>query len=87
MVYVITTLLALYGWLIVLRAILSWVDVGSEGPVLRVRRLLVVVTEPYLGLFRRVLPVVRVGWPAGLDFSTLLGLVVLFIIIQVLARL
>ena len=41
-------------------------------------------TEPYLRLLRRLLPVRRVG-SVGLDLSSVIGLIVLFIVIQVLA--
>ena len=48
--------------------------------------MLVDVTEPYLGVFRRVIPVARFGG-TGIDFSSIVALVVLFAVMQILARL
>ena len=86
LIYVIYLLVVIYAWLIVARAISSWFPVRPGNPVHPIKQVLFVVTEPYLRLLRRVLPVARFGWPAGLDLSTLLGLIILFAIIQVLAR-
>jgi uncharacterized protein YggT (Ycf19 family) len=44
------------------------------------------LTEPYLGVFRRVIPVARIGGSA-VDFSAVVGLLVLFIVLQLLTRL
>ena len=75
-----------YAWLIVARAVLSWVRVRPGTALYRVNKLLVDVTEPYLGLFRRVLPVARVG-SVGIDWSSIVALLVLLVALQVLARL
>jgi YggT family protein len=85
LIYVIYLLVVIYSWLIIARAILSWLPARPGSPLLPIRRALLAVTEPYLRLFRRLLPVARIG-AAGLDLSALVGLVVLFIVIQVLAR-
>ncbi|MBN1322092.1 MAG: YggT family protein [Thermoleophilia bacterium] len=86
LIFIIYLLLMVYGWLIVARAILSWFPVRRGGLVFQVKWVLHVLTEPYLRLFRRLLPTVRIG-PVGLDLSAVVGLVVLFILVQVLARL
>jgi uncharacterized protein YggT (Ycf19 family) len=52
----------------------------------RVNRVLVDLTEPYVGLFRRLLPVTRIGG-VGIDWSSLVALLVLLIALQVLGRL
>lgn len=83
--FVIYLLLVIYAWLIVARALLSWFPARPGSPMLVARRVLHVVTEPYLRVFRRLLPMVRVG-SVGLDLSAVVGLVVLFIVISVLAR-
>ena len=44
------------------------------------------VTEPYLSLFRRFLPMPHVG-NAALDLSAIVALIVLFVLIQIVARL
>lgn len=74
-----------YSWLIVGRAVLSWLPTRPGSPIVPIKRAVFVVTEPYLGLFRRMLPVARIG-NVGLDLSAVVGLVILFIVIQVLAR-
>ena len=76
----------LYAWLIVARAVLSWVRPRPGTTVYRVERALVDVTEPYVGLFRRFLPVTRIGG-VGIDWSSLVALLVLLVALQVLGRL
>ena len=44
------------------------------------------VTEPYLSLFRRFLPMPRVG-NAAIDLSAIVALIVLFVLMQIVARL
>lgn len=85
LIYIIYLLVTIYAWLIVTRAVLSWFRLRRGGPISPIRRVLYAVTEPYLRLFRRLLPVVRIG-AVGLDLSTVVGLIVLLIVIQVLAR-
>lgn len=74
-----------YSWLIVARAVLSWVRLKPGGEVYRFNKRLIAVTEPYLGIFRRRLPAVRVGGVA-LDWSPMVALFVLFAVAMVLAR-
>jgi YggT family protein len=64
---------------------MSWFPMRSNSPFAPLKRALFTLTEPYLRLFRRLIPMARVG-SVGLDLSALIGLVVLFIVIQVLAR-
>ncbi len=85
-VYVIYLAVTIYAWLIVARAVMSWLNPRPGTAVYRVNAVLVDVTEPYLGLFRRVIPVARVGG-AGFDISAVVALIVLFIVLQVLVRL
>ncbi len=63
--------LTLYMWVIIARALLSWVNPDPYNPIVR---FLYNVTEPVLGYIRRKLPLVY----GGLDLSPLL---VLFAII------
>ncbi len=76
----------IYAWLIVARAVLSWAQLRRGTAIYRVNAVLVQVTEPYLGLFRRVLPVARIGG-VGIDWSSVVALVVLLVVLQVLGRL
>lgn len=69
--YVLSIALTIYMWLIIARAILSWVNPDPYNPIVR---FLYNVTEPVLGYLRRRLPLVY----GGLDLSPLV--VLLFII-------
>ncbi|MFA4966511.1 MAG: YggT family protein [Thermoleophilia bacterium] len=73
-----------YAWLIVGRALLSWLRLRRGSVLYRIQGVLYDVTEPYLSLFRRVIPVAR-GGGLGIDLSSLAALLVLFIVLQVLA--
>jgi YggT family protein len=84
-VYVVYVVVMVYSWLIVARALMSWLPMRSDSPFLPLKQALFKLTDPYLRLFRRVVPIVRIG-SAGVDLSALLGLVVLFIVMQVLIR-
>lgn len=77
---------SLYAWLIVIHALLSWFRPHPGTALFPIYDVLGRVTEPYVGIFRRYLPLARLGG-SGLDLSPLAGLVVLFVIMRVLARL
>ena len=83
--YVVYLALMIYGWLIVARALLTWFRLRPGGPASRLHRVLVRLTEPYLRLFQRIIPTGRIG-TVGIDLSYIVGLIVLFIQIQVVAR-
>ena len=83
--YVVYLALMIYGWLIVARALLTWFRLRPGGPASRLHRVLVRLTEPYLRLFQRIIPTGRIG-TVGIDLSYIVGLIVLFILIQVVAR-
>jgi len=85
-VHVVYILVMVYTWLIVARALLSWFRVRPGTLVFRLDRVLVKLTEPYLGLFRRIVPTARVG-SVGIDLSYVLALVVLFVLLQIVGRL
>jgi len=68
-------LLDLYSLVLLASVILSWVDLSSDNPFVRLVRQL---TEPVLAPLRRVLPTA-----GGFDFSPL----VLLVVIRVLQRL
>ena len=68
-----------YGLIIFIYILLSWFP--ASGTVWEIRRVLATVVEPYLGIFRRIVP------SAGMmDFSPLVGLLVLSFIIQPVVR-
>ena len=86
LVYVIYLAITVYAWLIVARAVMSWLQLRPGTAAYRIYGVLVEVTEPYLGVFKRVIPVARIGG-AGVDFSAAVALLVLFIVLQLLVRL
>jgi YggT family protein len=67
---VIDIVLSIYTWLIIGRAILSWVN---PDPYNSVVRFLYNVTEPVLGFFRRQFPLVY----GGLDLAPLVVLLLI----------
>jgi YggT family protein len=74
-----------YAWVIFLRLILSWFPI-SPSPTLRPAfNFMYDATEPFLRVFRRLLPPVRLGGGA-LDLSPLLAFIVLRILQSVLAN-
>jgi YggT family protein len=74
------TLLYVYFILIFIRVILSWIPRIPYNPVLAAfLKFVTDVTDPYLNLFRRFLPPVRVG-PGALDLSPMVGIFVLLIV-------
>ena len=85
-VYAVYLAVMIYGWLIVARALLSWFHLRPGTPLYGLNGVLVRLTEPYLALFRRFLPVGRFG-SIGIDWSFLVALLVLFVVLQVLVRL
>lgn len=68
----------LFGLAIVARILLSWLPLRSGRLSYRTYGVLCVVTEPYLRLFRRIGPPVRLA-NVALDLSPVVGLVVLII--------
>jgi YggT family protein len=68
--HVIDVVLTIYMWLIIARAILSWVNPDPYNPIVR---FLYNITEPVLGWFRRIIPL-QFG---GLDLSPLAVLLVI----------
>ena len=75
--HIILGLLSLYSLLIIIRIIFSW---GRLSYTNRVMRFLVDVTEPLLGLLRRILP--PLGW---LDISPLVALLIIWLFQQAVA--
>ncbi len=76
----------LYSLAIFGRILLSWVPLRSGTFVYRLYSVLYDATEPYLRLFRRYLPPVRLG-NAALDLSPMVGLVILIVVRVILVDL
>ncbi len=75
----VNSLVKFYSLLILVYVLLSWFP--ASGVVHDVRRVLASVCEPYIGLFRRIVPGASLGG-AGIDFSPLVAYLVLVFIIQ-----
>ncbi len=71
---IISGLLNLYMWIIIIRALISWVNPDPFNPIVR---LLYSLTEPVLRPFRRLIPPWRTG---GLDLSPLFAVLVIVLI-------
>ena len=72
---VIVALVNFYSLLIVVYVLMSWIPLGSGGIVEDIRSVLASVCEPYLSLFRRIIP------PLGMvDFSPIVAILVLELI-------
>ena len=83
----VSTLLWIYTILILVRILLSWVPRMPANPALAVVvRFVEDVTEPYLALFRRIIPPMNVGG-AGLDLSPIIAIFVLSIGGQIIVNL
>ena len=75
-------LISAYELLIVADAILSWVPSSAGSWVYDVRRALATLTDPFVGIFRNLIPSVG-GSGMRVDFSPLVAIVAL----QLLRRL
>jgi YggT family protein len=74
------TLLTIYVVLIFIRILMSWIPRMPYNRYLAaVLTFVTDVTDPYLGLFRRFIPPLRLG-PAALDLSPMIGIFVLLIV-------
>jgi len=67
-------LLDLYTWIIIIRALVSWVSPDPRNPLVQ---LLVRVTEPVLGPLRALVPPHRLG---GIDVSPLIAILLVQLI-------
>jgi YggT family protein len=74
----------IYIYIIIVRVLLSWLPAPRNEVFRSVHDAIYRVTEPYLGLFRRILPSIGLGG-VGIDFSPFIAIVVL-ILIQSLLR-
>ena len=84
--HVIEYAIIVYIWLIIARALLSWFPLRRGTPFMSLYEGIYNLTEPYLSLFRRFIPPSRTG-SIAIDWSTLAGVLVLYIVLQALGRL
>lgn len=79
------TLVLVYAILIFIRILLTWIPrVPYNRTLQAVIAFVHDVTDPYLNLFRRVIPPIRMG-PAALDVSPMIALFVLFLVGRIVA--
>lgn len=69
--YVLDTILFLYMWIVIIRALLSWVNPDPWNPIVQ---FLTRVTEPVLYTIRRRIPFSFVG---GVDFSPIIAILII----------
>ncbi|MBT8334611.1 MAG: YggT family protein [Deltaproteobacteria bacterium] len=67
---IIDFLLTAYMWIIIGRAVISWVNADPHNPIVR---FLFEVTEPLLGRIRRIIPTSM----GGIDFSPVILIVII----------
>lgn len=70
---ILSLVLTILSWLIIIRALISWVNPDPDNPIVR---FLLRATEPILEPFRHLVPT----WRIGLDLSPLLALLVLMFV-------
>jgi YggT family protein len=76
---VLDIVLTIYMWIVVIAALISWVNPDPYNPIVR---FLYSVTEPVFGLVRRILPL-----PAmGLDLSPIIVLLAIVFLQQFLVK-
>ncbi len=73
-------LFLVYIILILIRVLMSWIPRMPYNPTLRaVLDFISETTDPYLNLFRRIIPPIG-GGGFGLDLSPMIGIIVLYIL-------
>jgi YggT family protein len=83
----VNTLALVYLVLIFIRVILSWVPrIPYNRYLAAFLKFVNDVTDPYLNLFRRILPPVRIG-PGALDLSPMVAIFLLIIVSSLVANL
>jgi len=76
----VSALFLVYIVLILIRVLISWIPRMPYNPTLRkVLDFVSETTDPYLNLFRRIVPPIG-GGGLGLDLSPMIGLIVLFVV-------
>jgi len=76
---VLDIVLTIYMWIVVVAALISWVNPDPYNPIVR---FLYSVTEPVFGLVRRVLPLP----PMGIDISPIIVFLAIIFLQQFLVK-
>jgi YggT family protein len=83
----VSVLFTVYTVLIFIRVLMSWFTrIPYNVWLMRVLDFVRETTDPYLNLFRRFVPMVRIG-PGALDLSPIVAVIVLLVVQAVVVRL
>lgn len=85
MVGFLLALIRIYYWLIIIRVLLSWIPLPESQAFRTVYKYIYDVTEPYLALFRRLMPGVGSGG-MSVDLSPILAILALIVLQSFVAR-
>jgi len=81
---IIIFILRIYSYILFLRVILSWFRISPRyGIWSKINKFLVDITEPFLAIFRKIIPVVRLG-RSYLDLSYIAAILVIQLIVVLL---
>jgi len=75
--------LQIYVWIIILRAILGWLRITPIGVWLKIYKFIMEITEPFLRIFRRMIPSIKIG-KVYLDISFIVAVLAIQFIIFLL---
>jgi YggT family protein len=75
-VSIVVSVLRIYFWVLLVRALISWVSPDPRNPIVRA---LAAVTEPVLRPLRRLVPPHRLG---GIDLSPLIAMLLVEFVIN-----
>lgn len=78
---IVVSLLRVYMVIVMIRVIVSWINADSHNILVQILRALV---DPVLGALRHVEP--RFVWGAGIDFTPVVLIVLVQIVIAILQR-
>jgi YggT family protein len=74
-----SSLVSIYKWVVVVRVLISWINPDPYNPIVQFLR---GVTDPALDAMRRFVP--KFMWSTGLDFTPLLLIIMLQVIVMAL---
>ncbi len=76
---VLDVLLTIYMWVIIIRAVISWVNPDPYNPIVQI---LYKTTEPVLRPLRKLVP----SWKIGIDLSPLIAILIIIFLRAALIR-
>ncbi len=76
---VLDVLLTIYMWVIIIRAVISWVNPDPYNPIIQI---LYKTTEPVLRPLRKLVP----SWKIGIDLSPLIAILIIIFLRAALIR-